>query len=677
VRASSILRKRTDGLLGSQGWEKVGFQGADSTPPGFAYADESCAAVTINARMPANRAGHTAVATGSQALVCGGYTLKTPARTTFAGDGNDIECWWFTPTPQPRFDLFKWQPGTHHKPETRWGHAMAQHSVTGALILFGGMRNTSASADPLASPVLQDCWFLDLSNNGSKTVRLVAEYQWKSCDPSSPTALRPMPRYGSVAIFHAGTSSVYISGGFAWTGTTFVAMSDLWALLHYAHDPVWTQINPISETPVGRGFHAAWLFGNSLYIHGGQGPQGVGLASVQSDTWLFDVFTMVWKQLGSSAAAPVASFLSVTVLSETGNAVAVGGLGADNRPISTFVGFDARSGWTEGVPAGSRPPRSAGHSAVYDPESYQMLVSFGITTGPRMMDDQWILDLTTSKWLCSQGSSTQCKKDQSIRGVVATGSWGMGPRPRAFAATVRVGLYKIIFGGLIESEIKCSGGLTRTIHVGSDEMWAMSVASRTWFKVNLRASTSSNIPAKRAFTQLAALKNLGGWSNPLILMGGGSVACTQEDPPCEVPQPLNDIWFTDATPAPTSGTDKMLALDGIDDVVAITLPSWTAAPSMMGILWLDMWLQLQKKGDQKAILFDAYGGLTPALRWYLQGEGTELFAVLVKSPGKKQIQVKKWGPIPGTLVDTMLRLISCSRAPTFPRRHSMRVLTSF
>jgi hypothetical protein len=306
-----------------------------------------------------------------------------------------------------------------------------------------------------------------------------------------------------------------------------------------------------------------------------------------------------------------------------------------------------------------------------------MLVSFGITTGPKMMDDQWILDLITSKWLCSQGSSTQCKKDQSIRGVVAAGSWGMGPRPRAFAATVRVGLYKIIFGGLIESEIKCSGGLTRTIHVGSDEMWAMSVASRTWFKVNLRASTSSNIPAKRAFAQLAALKNLGGWSNPLILMGGGSVECTREDPPCEVPQPLNDIWFTDATPAPTSGTDKMLTLDGIDDVVAITLPSWTAAPSMMGILWLDMWLQLQKKGEQKAILFDAYGGPTPALRWYLQGEGTELFAVLVKSPGKKQIQVKKWGPIPGTLVDTMLRLISCFRAPTFPRRRSLRVLTCF
>jgi len=267
MRANSILRKRTDGLLGLQGWEKVGFQGADSTPPGFTYADKSCAAVTINARMPANRAGHTAVSTGSQALVCGGYTLKTPARTTFAGAGNDIECWWFTPTPQPRFDPFKWQPGTYHKPETRWGHAMAQHSVTGALVMFGGMRNTTASVDPLASPVLQDCWFLELSNNGSKTVSLVAEYQWKRCDPSSPTVLRPMPRYGSVAIFHAGTSSVYISGGFAWTGTTFLAMSDLWALLHYDHDPVWSQINPISETPVGRGFHAAWLFGNSPSIY--------------------------------------------------------------------------------------------------------------------------------------------------------------------------------------------------------------------------------------------------------------------------------------------------------------------------------------------------------------------------------------------------------------------------
>ena len=53
-------------------------------------------------------------------------------------------------------------------------------------------------------------------------------------------------------------------------------------------------------------------------------------------------------------------------------------------------------------PAGSRPPRSAGHSAMYDAGTYQMLVSFGITAGPKLLDDQWIFHLTSSTWTCSQ-----------------------------------------------------------------------------------------------------------------------------------------------------------------------------------------------------------------------------------------------------------------------------------
>jgi len=638
----------------AQGWEKVMFEGAESSPPGHTYADTNCVAVTINDKMPANRAGHTAVSTGSEALVCGGYVHKTPEETKFVGAGNDIECWWFTPIPNPRFDPFKWKPGGQVNPEARWGHAMAQHPLTGALVMFGGMKKTVAAEDAFASPALQDCWFLNLS----MPVNLAAEYQWQKCDPSSPTAVRPMPRYGTSAVVHAGSANVYISGGFAWTGVSFQAMNDLWALQHYDHNPVWKQINPVSETPVGRGFHAMWLFGNSIYIHGGQGPQGVGLASVKSDTWTFDVFTMVWRQLGSSAAAPAASFLSVTVLSDAGFAAAFGGLGADSRPTGTVVEFDMQSGWVQKEPAGSRPPRSAGHSAVYNPDSYQMLLSFGLASGPKLLDDHWILDLTTSTWLCSSGSSNECQKDQRLRGVLSAGEKGVGPSPRAFAAGIRVGLYKIIFGGLIDTEIPCSGGLKRSIPAGSDEMWAMNVASQIWYKVNQRVLAPLKTPAKRAFTQLAALKNLGGWDNPLMIMGGGSVECTQEDPPCVVPQPMNDIWFTDATPAPTSSTDKMLTLDGIDDVVAINLPSWTASVSMMGTLWLDMWLQVHAKGDQKTILFDAYDDLRPALRWYLQGEGKEVFAVLVLAPGRAQVQVKKWGPLPAGI---------CNRTAAFDR----------
>jgi hypothetical protein len=51
---------------------------------------------------------------------------------------------------------------------------------------------------------------------------------------------------------------------------------------------------------MARGFHAMWISGYVIFIHGGQGPQGIGPASVRSDTWFYDVYTRVWKQHTSS-----------------------------------------------------------------------------------------------------------------------------------------------------------------------------------------------------------------------------------------------------------------------------------------------------------------------------------------------------------------------------------------
>ena len=43
-----------------------------------------------------------------------------------------------------------------------------------------------------------------------------------------------------------------------------------------------------------------WISGYIIFIHGGQGPQGIGPASVLSDTWSYDVYTRVWKQHAST-----------------------------------------------------------------------------------------------------------------------------------------------------------------------------------------------------------------------------------------------------------------------------------------------------------------------------------------------------------------------------------------
>ena len=55
-------------------------------------------------------------------------------------------------------------------------------------------------------------------------------------------------------------------------------------------------------------------------------------------------------------------------------AVTFGGLDKNSRPTSQCVFFDPKVGWRKQDPAGTRPPRSAGHSAAYDPATYTMMV---------------------------------------------------------------------------------------------------------------------------------------------------------------------------------------------------------------------------------------------------------------------------------------------------------------
>ena len=99
------------------------------------------------------------------------------------------------------------------------------------------------------------------------------------------------------------------------------------------------------------------------------------------------------------------------------------------------------------------------------------------------------------------------------------------------------------------------------------------------------------------------------------------MSCMLEAPPCSVPQPMNYMWVADATPKASSTTDKMCILDGVDDIITIELPVWCNKANKMGTLWIDMLAQVQAWGNMKTILFDAYAGQTPTLRWFLQGDG--------------------------------------------------------
>ena len=371
----------------AQGWERVIFE-QTLHPDGdhdVQLADGNCVVEKFNTELPTNRAGHTAVSTGSQALVCGGYSAKTASGTQFVGNGKGLECWWFTPTPHPRFDKLKSKAAT--QPPVRWGHSAAVDPKLGHVLVFGGMT--------AGHQALDDCWFLQLDDS----VDPAEVYEWFSCSPPGQRALRPEPRYGSGAVFHGASDSFYVFGGFAWTGASFEPMNDMWVLHDYANisSVEWIIVNSISEQPRARGFHAMWISGFSIYMHGGQVPSGAGKASVTSETWSYDIYTKVWLRYGSSDAAPLARSLSASLVSAK-VAVAFGGTGMDSRPIGDCVRFDPSSGWNSITPSGARPPRAAGQSAIYDVEALKMVVSFGIAQGPVLLDDQWTLDLAAMAW---------------------------------------------------------------------------------------------------------------------------------------------------------------------------------------------------------------------------------------------------------------------------------------
>eukprot|EP00960_Hanusia_phi_P055242 762923-Hanusia_phi.AAC.1 len=78
--------------------------------------------------------------------------------------------------------------------------------------------------------------------------------------------------------------------------------------------------------------------------------------------------------------------------------------------------------------SGNHPQARSGHSTVYDNAAYQMVIAFGIGSGPSLMGDVWMFDLVHFSWTCLQGSQPGCKAAASTSG---------GPGDRAHAASVR------------------------------------------------------------------------------------------------------------------------------------------------------------------------------------------------------------------------------------------------
>ena len=479
----------------AQGWEEVQFQ---ASPLG---CDLPADAQAIH--IPAGRAGHSMMAMRTGALTCGGYGYASDGRskTYLADDAGRMECWWFTPGTPARWDKLKLSGSSAASaPEPRSFHAMSYDTIKQRFIVFGGQTNKGQLLNDCWELSLSQGSGVD--KQGS--LEYQSQYNWTTCDPPSALSLRPQARYAHQSVyFHhslwlvggfaqnglriAAMQDIWTlrlgepPSGLKWKRTatppddgqeiirpqlalvlsgkteltqqewSVFGISDLrakqWVRSGDSYfQPVepgasWHQVMPTTAMPDARGFHAMWLSGHKIVLHGGQGPTGSGTAAVLGDTWLFDLFTMEWTQKGTSAAVPFMSHLSINPLDQAAQAVSFGGRNLYGKPsgrLYTFSGTKSTA-WKRVYPAGRRPSRRTGHSLFYDRDSARLIVSFGLDS-KGMQEDTWILDLGTSMWMCWHGSDPTCKHQ-------APHDRYRGPGKIAFPAQVQVGIYAFLFGG--------------------------------------------------------------------------------------------------------------------------------------------------------------------------------------------------------------------------------------
>ena len=644
---------------GGQGWEQIIFR---ATQLGC-----DLPAAQQELEVPDPRAGHVMVSRRTGAITCGGYRYAEDGGSdskTFLQDRNgNIDCWWFTPGVPPRWDRLKLDPASSSDPAPapRFGLSMSFDRETRNVIIFGGRMAKGV--------LLNDCWTLQevatKDETGNATyAKLDYEgwYRWSTCDPlddpsSGSLALRPQARYGQQSVyFH---KSLYIVGGFAQDGLRVTAKKDMWILKNLGQNVSWEEMMPTTTTPDARGFHALWISGFKIYLHGGQGPSGLGQAAVLGDTWEFDLFTKEWKQKATSAAVPVMSNLAINPLDNTAHAISFGGRDSEGRPsgrLYTCTVAASENVWKRMYPAGVRPSRRVGNTLVYDQDSARLVTSFGMDDAG-LQEDTWILDLTTRMWTCHYGSDPSCTHR-------AENSRYAGPGRIAFPAQVQAGLYSFLYGGVnirtrtcVEMGRGSSGVMAVPFNVMA--MWAMDVSTLTFLRVPINEAAG---PRSTFLASMVAVSEFGDKNNPrtgdfkqpLVLAGGADLSCASSNTQqCTIPAPSNEIWVMDSAPQESVGSsDNMAELDGDDDMLQIVLPTWCRDVRKMSVLWLDAWIMVLSKGKVKTILFDAYDGAIPRLRLYLEGMDSGNYIKLMLSPGKNEKIVKTWGPLDGAFLGT-------------------------
>ncbi len=255
---------------------------------------------------------------------------------------------------------------TNAGPGARYGQAMAYHSASNRLIVYGGQA---------AGNTYNDVWQLNLAN-----------LTWQEIVPT--TEVRPTLRQDTIIMVDESATYLTIATGKTVDGA---ALNDVWRFNLLTG--VWEEPSTASaDLPPPRYSGGGTSIDGHLVMTHGIGAQRL------DDTWRFNQQTVEWEPFTAAEARPVGRCLFPTAAYQ-GDLVLHGGcaLPLDSCFLDDTWLYDVATGqWRELVT--DLKPMGRHYHTIVTTDAGQLILFGGLDSSETPRHDTWLLDLEASTW---------------------------------------------------------------------------------------------------------------------------------------------------------------------------------------------------------------------------------------------------------------------------------------
>ncbi len=255
-------------------------------------------------------------------------------------------------------------------PGGRFAHRMVYNSITGKIILFGGISTSTYDR-------VNDTWEFD-----------PITYEWTKLYPTTS----PSARSAHAMYFDPVYNEIILFGG----GISTMVLDDTWIYNCTANN--WHQIYPP--------YHPMMRYGHS-FVYDEEKQVGVffggrlGNSAQQDDTWYFYRSSSSWA-MKYPAVKPSKRYFTSMVYNPNDETIIMFGGDNEDSPIratdDTWI-FDSLTGdWMEIATSDSPPPRTH-HAMVFDQFLNKAILFGGAGQGYSIVyGDLWVYDPVSASW---------------------------------------------------------------------------------------------------------------------------------------------------------------------------------------------------------------------------------------------------------------------------------------